>query len=199
MDPFLRIPRSLKILLPDGDMILVVLLFLFLILDVNGRNEYHAAVMQNSVSKAENIFESDIDANIDERDDRSGQTPLMMSVLMGRTDLVKFFLEKGADVTIPEKDGYTPVHGAGFQGRADIMEILIEHGLDPNDRHEDGFTPLHRACWGREERHTETVRVLLDAGVPATQPDAQGRTCAVLTNNDNTLHLIDDIRKHENL
>ena len=125
MDPFLRIPRSLKILLPDGDMILVVLLFLFLILDVNGRNEYHAAVMQNSVSKAEHIFESDIDANIDERDDRSGQTPLMMSVLMGRTDLVKFFLEKGADVTIPEKDGYTPVHGAGFQGRAQIMKILI--------------------------------------------------------------------------
>ena len=177
---------------------LLKLLFLLVVVGVKGRNKYHAAVLQNSVSRAERIFESNA-ADIDERDDRSGQTPLMMSVLMGYTDLVKFFLEKGADVTIPEKDGYTPVHGAGFQGRADIMEILIEHGLDPNDRHEDGFTPLHRACWGREERHTETVRVLLDAGVPATQPDAQGRTCAVLTNNDNTLHLIDDIRKHEYL
>ena len=176
-----------------------MLLCLVVVLGVNGRkNAYHVAVSQNSVSKAERVFESNA-ADIDERDNRSGQTPLMMSVLMGRTDLVKFFLEKGADVTIPEKDGYTPVHGAGFQGRADIMKILIEHGLDPSDRHQDGFTPLHRACWGREDRHTETVRVLLDAGVPATQPDAQGRTCAVMSNNDNTLHLIVDVRKHDNL
>ena len=42
-------------------------------------------------------------------------------------------------------------------------------------KHEDGFTPLHRACWGREARHTETVRVLLKAGAPPDDvgPDAR--------------------------
>ncbi len=36
------------------------------------------------------------------------------------------------------------------------------------------FTPLHRACWGAEKRHTDTVAVLLEAGVPFDQPAADG-------------------------
>ena len=46
----------------------------------------------------------------------SGQTPLMKSVLMGHTEIVKILLDlEEVDVTIGEKDGYTPMHGAGFQ------------------------------------------------------------------------------------
>jgi len=60
------------------------------------------------------------------------------------------------------------MHGAAFQGRPDIARELLRRGLDPNPRHADGFTPIFRACWGREERHTETVRVFLEAGVSAT-------------------------------
>lgn len=70
------------------------------------------------------------------------------------------------------------MHGAGFQGRAEIAKQLIAHGLNPSDRHVDGFTPLHRACWGQEQRHTETARVLLEAGVPADEapvPPQDGR------------------------
>ena len=36
------------------------------------------------------------------------------------------------------------------------------------------FTPLHRACWGAEKRHTDTVAVLLEAGVPFDQRAADG-------------------------
>ena len=70
--------------------------------------------------------------------------------------------------------GYTPMHGAGFQGRAEIAKLLIAHGLDPSDRHSDGFTPIHRACWGREQRHADTVRVLLKAGVPFDEAASNG-------------------------
>ena len=42
-----------------------------------------------------------------------GQSPLMHAVLGGKTEIVKFLLEKGADTSIAEKDGYTPMHGAG--------------------------------------------------------------------------------------
>ena len=73
----------------------------------------------------------------------------MTSVLSGKPALVKLLLERGADVTVPEKDGYTPAHGAGFQGRAEIMEMLHVHGIDVvNDVHSDGFTPLHRDAGG---------------------------------------------------
>ena len=95
-------------------------------------------------------------------------------MLSGKTGAVKFLLKRGADTAVAEKDGYTPMHGAGFQGRADIAEALIAHGLNPSDRHSDGFTPIHRACWGSEQRHTDTVRVLLEAGVKWNEPSDKG-------------------------
>lgn len=51
-------------------------------------------------------------ANINSKSPRGAQTPLMQSVLHGRTKMVEWCLENGADVTIGERDGYTPMHGA---------------------------------------------------------------------------------------
>ena len=104
-------------------------------------------------------------ADINARGD-GGQSPLMQAVLGGKINAVKYLLRKGADPTVAENDGYTPMHGAGFQGRAEIAEALIAHGLDARDLHEDGYEPIQRACWGGDARHTDTVRVFLDAGVP---------------------------------
>ncbi len=84
---------------------------------------------------------------------QGGQTPLMASVLGGKTTAVKCLLTSNlVDVTIGENDGYTPMHGAGFQGRAAIAKLLIEHGIPVSAVHEDGFAPIHRACWGKEQR-----------------------------------------------
>lgn len=96
-----------------------------------------------------------------------GQTPLMHSVLQGKTEAVRFFLRKHADVTIGEKDGYTPMHGAGFQGRADIAKLLIQHGVPPFGVHADGHTPMQRACWGKEQRHADTLAIFIEAGATA--------------------------------
>ena len=100
-----------------------------------------------------------------------GQTPIMHATLQGKVEAVRALLKLGADTTIGEKDGYTPMHGAGFQGRSEIAKLLIAHGLDPRDKHSDGYEPMHRAIWGREQRHTDTVKVFLDAGV---SPSAKG-------------------------
>jgi ankyrin repeat protein len=62
-------------------------------------------------------------------------------------------------------------------GRPEVISVLIDHGLDPSDRHKDGFTPIHRACWGKEARHTEAVRMLVEkGGVDPEQPDSSGKT-----------------------
>ena len=125
-----------------------------------------------------------------------GQTPLMHAVLQGRETAVQVLLDRGADTTIAEKDGYTPLHGAGFQGRANIAKLLLHHGLDPFDMHNDGYLPLHRACWGREDRHTETVKVFLQSGVPPNAPSKSGKTCMEMTNNEATKALLQQYTKH---
>merc|ERR1711872_912679 len=124
------------------------------------------------------------------RDKNSGQTPLMMSVLMGKVQIVKLLLaEDAVDVTVPEKDGYTPFHGAGFQGRAEIAKLLLQdkRNIDPNQKHKDGFTPMHRACWGQEKRHTDTVAMFVEVGNgPWDQKTSKGKTCMDITHNSGT-------------
>ena len=105
-------------------------------------------------------------ANINRVSPNGGQTLLMRAVLHGEKDKVEALLAIGADVNIPERNGYTPIHGAGFQGRDDIVPILIAAGMDPLNVHEDGFIAMRRAWWGDQQRHTDTVRVFLEAGVP---------------------------------
>jgi hypothetical protein len=99
-----------------------------------------------------------------------GQTPIFSAIIYGKTEVFKFLLSEGADLTITEGQNYTPLHGAGFQGRAEFVPLLVAAGLDPSERHKDGFTPIHRACWGKEQRHAETIKAFIDAGVPYDQP-----------------------------
>ena len=125
----------------------------------------------------EKLIKSAIDAGVDINSiGPGGQTPLMHAVLSGKVSAVKTLLKLGADTKIGEKDGYVPIHGAGFQGRAEIAQILIDHGVDPFDKHTDGYMPIHRACWGQEKRHTDTVKVFLENGVPYDQKAENGAT-----------------------
>ena len=127
-------------------------------------------------------------ANMNVQDEVNGQTALMRGTLHGWTSIVTYLLDQGADVNIGEKDGYTPAHGAGFQGRTNIMAILKDHGVDiMSPAEKDNFTPFHRACWGREERHTETIRYMLEQGMDVNKkggPDQ--RTCFQMTPNQKT-------------
>ena len=151
------------------------------------------AVRKDDVGKMKSILEKNRDnlgTFINTRDKNSGQTPLMMSILMGKVEIVRILLaEDVVDVTIPEKDGYTPYHGAGFQGRAEIAKLLLEdrRQIDPNLKHKDGFTPMHRACWGQEKRHTDTVAMFIEVGnVPWDQKTSDGKTCMEITHNSGT-------------
>jgi ankyrin repeat protein len=105
------------------------------------------------------------------------------------------------------------------------MALLVAHGLDANEYHSDGLAPLHRACRGNDMRcaaflfytlpiinrtnfdiystfafcrHTEVVRVLLDAKTDPLLPVRGwfksfllGFTCAGMTNNEHTTELLE--------
>ena len=83
-------------------------------------------------------------ADINVRDEQSGQTCLMAATLRGKINIVKYLFGEGADSSIGEHSGYTPPHGAAFQGRPDVMRFLSESGMDVHEFHQDGYAPLHR-------------------------------------------------------
>jgi ankyrin repeat protein len=127
----------------------------------------------------------------------SGYTCLMLSSLSGSPNAADFLLTKGANPKIEEKDGYTPMHGVGFQGRFNVLPVLLAHGLNPSDKHRDGYTPIHRAAWGTTERHTETVRALLEAGVSPFEVSKEGKTARQMSNNKATQKLLKKWEKKE--
>eukprot|EP01062_Namystynia_karyoxenos_P062940 TRINITY_DN55794_c0_g1_i1.p1 TRINITY_DN55794_c0_g1~~TRINITY_DN55794_c0_g1_i1.p1 ORF type:complete len:207 (+),score=81.69 TRINITY_DN55794_c0_g1_i1:81-623(+) len=149
----------------------------------------HEAVQSGRVKYVKEALAAGADIN---QIGSGGQSPLMAASLQGHARVAKHLLEQGADPKIAEKDGYTPMHGAGFQGRPEVAKVLLAAGLDRSERHKDGFTPLHRACWGREKRHAEMVRVLLEAGVSADEAADNGKTCRDMTHNPHTIKVLDE-------
>jgi len=132
-------------------------------------------------------------ASLNARFPGDGQTPLMRASLQGRAAAARELLALGADATVGEKDGYTPLHGAAFQGRAEVARVLLADERVPNERHRDGFYPAHRACWGRGDRYTDTLRVFLENGEPLDRRAGSGDTLLEVcrkTGNERSLDLL---------
>lgn len=72
-------------------------------------NDLFDALSKSDLEAASAALEAG--ASINALSPRGSQTPLMQAVLHGRTNIVAWCLENGADTTIPERDGYTPMHG----------------------------------------------------------------------------------------
>lgn len=126
----------------------------------------HKAVKTKDLEKLKELLASDDVHEMLDSPGPGGQTPLMKATLMGQLEMVKALLDAGANPLIAEKRGYTPAHGAAFQGRTEVMRELIARGIGVTHPHSDGYYPAHRAAWGREQKHTDTLKVLVEeAGV----------------------------------
>ncbi|PXY38808.1 ankyrin repeat domain-containing protein [Flavobacterium cheongpyeongense] len=73
------------------------------------------------------------------------RTPLTVAVGKGDIEIVKKFIEYGADVNQKSEDDMTPLMIAARYNRVEIMKILLANGARPNDKNERGFTALKYA------------------------------------------------------
>jgi uncharacterized protein len=87
-----------------------------------------------------------------------GESPLMMAVFRGQTELVKQMIAKGADVN---KTGWTPLHYAATTGNVPLISLLLEHHAYIDAESPNKTTPLMMAA------HYGTpgaVKLLLEEG-----------------------------------
>ena len=71
------------------------------------KGDIFTAISSGNVKKVEKELQSN--PNELNKIGSGGQSPLMNAVLSGKTEVVRFLLQEGADVTIGEQDGYTPM------------------------------------------------------------------------------------------
>lgn len=97
-----------------------------------------------------------------------GRTPLMTACYMGNMELVKLFIEHGANINALSRNGNrrsckdTPLMYAVLMGRKDVVLFLLEKKADVNLKSECGvITALHAAS---ANGMIDLVKILLDAG-----------------------------------
>lgn len=130
------------------------------------------AIDKNNLAQLNMALKSTHPKKVNEAD-AEGLTPLMVAVAGGKHKVIKALLKAGADTTTTNAAGLPVMHVAAENGHERVIQVLITHGLDANAMHaEDGLTPFHRAV---AKGHTDTVKSLLNAEVPADQPTADGR------------------------
>lgn len=71
-------------------------------------------------------------------------TPLCVAISKGEVEVVKKFVEYGADIN-EKTNGMTPLMYAARYNRVEIISFLLEKGADPKIKDERGYTALDHA------------------------------------------------------
>ena len=98
-------------------------------------------------------------AQIECRDHRIGNTPLIWASFHGRLQVIKVLVEKGANIEAISTDGHkTALLMAAYSGHADAVVYLLRQGARIDRANDRGDTSLSLATY---MNHTKTVEVLL--------------------------------------
>ncbi|KAJ1977990.1 hypothetical protein H4R35_002079 [Dimargaris xerosporica] len=91
--------------------------------------------------------------------DREGETALLKSAYQGHFAVVRYLLQRRADVQLADKDGWTTLHNASSRGDVKLVRWLCEKaGADVDVQNSQGYTPLMNAA---AMGHTLVAKYLL--------------------------------------
>lgn len=111
----------------------------------------HMAAANGPVYLAMTILNHDLDQLAINSKGRSGSTPLLLAVSVGKADIVKLLISRDADTNARDSSGKSPLCYAISRGYVEIDLALLEKGADISLRDQNGDTPLFRAIWARSE------------------------------------------------
>ncbi|XP_046550122.1 alpha-latroinsectotoxin-Lt1a-like isoform X1 [Haliotis rubra] len=90
------------------------------------------------------------------------RTPVMEAARRGHSDVVKFLVGRGADVSLEDSDGDNVLHVACRGGDLELVKLIVSSNLvDVNARNNDGRTAVD---WARNYRHQRVVEFLRSRG-----------------------------------
>jgi cytohesin len=99
----------------------------------------------------------------------SGNATLHSAISEGAMDVVKWFIERGADLEALDDKAQSPLYIATWRGDKAIVQLLIEYGASVNGQSgPDRRSIVHSAVLGG---HMDIVQLLLEAGADLTTKD----------------------------
>ena len=92
-------------------------------------------------------------------------------------DLVKYTIEKGADINCKTSDGFSPILLLCSNNNLKHIEALLQHEPQINCQDPEGWSPLMYAV---KHNHLTTVQLLLSNGADVNLQENQGKTALML-------------------
>ncbi|MBN1598075.1 MAG: ankyrin repeat domain-containing protein [Bacteroidales bacterium] len=155
------------------------LLFVFSLLlasnfsNAQHRSELHEPAGRGDLEAVKEKIENG--AKVDKKD-IAGQTPLMYAAEGGSIEVVKYLVEKGADVNAESgsKGRGTALIYAAAANRFEVVKYLLENGADIN-----ATTPYQNETalvWSVAMGHTDVVKLLVEKGADQEIKNRSGQT-----------------------
>jgi ankyrin repeat protein len=126
--------------------------------------------------------------------DICGWTALFHASSRGKSDIVKYLLEKGANATLTDMEGNNCLHIASqsWARGLDCCKLLVQEKMLVNIQNNKGETPLHLVT---TEQHEEICTILIENGADPNIKDKKEQTslhCAAKKGNFKSLKLLID-------
>lgn len=161
------------------------------IADPEARKKYlsEALILAAKNGNRELALQTLDEANVNLRDERDGETPLLIAIKRNQLPMARMLLRKGADQNVKDKGGKAPLILATELGMDTLIRDMIKAkdspGVDAGDG--KGFTPLQIAV---KKRHLKTIETLLGLGADKEAMNMFGETALDLAEESGNKELL---------
>uniref|UniRef100_A0A8C1ALT7 Euchromatic histone-lysine N-methyltransferase 2 n=2 Tax=Cyprinus carpio TaxID=7962 RepID=A0A8C1ALT7_CYPCA len=131
---------------------------------------HHAAKLGNLEVVLLLLSTGQVDINAQ---DSGGWTPIIWAAEHRHIDVIRALLNRGADVTLRDKEMNVCLHWASFSGCAEIAELVLNAGCPLTSINQHGDTPLHIAA---REGYIDCVTLFLSRGADIDIMNKEGDT-----------------------
>jgi ankyrin repeat protein len=157
--------------------------------DKEGRCALVAAAYNNRLEIADLLIAAGADVNMK---DNTLQSAYLISAMQGNVELLAKTLKAGADVHSTDSDNGTGLIRASDRGQVEIIRELLKTDIRVNHINRMSWTALMEAIMFGDggKRHTEIVRLLIEAGAEVNLPDRDGVTPLTVAKSKKYLDII---------
>lgn len=132
--------------------------------------------LRSAIMNGNNVFiEKIINIHGIEAFDGDKRTAIIWSSFFGQIEILKWLINKGANVNHQDKIGYSSLHFCGQEQNIEVAKILLENGADPNILDEHDNSPLWTALFNSKGKF-DLVRLLRLKGADPNPKNKHGRS-----------------------
>jgi len=164
-------------------LILINCLFLGAAIIVNAQEIFDTA-KGNDLAKAKSLIEAN--PRLVQVKDAGGRTPLHWACRGVHFEMLKFLVEKGADVNAKDNEGMTPLHSLAEKAHSQGIAFLLANKAEVNAQSGFRDTPLHYAV---QSGNADVVKLLLDNGADPTARNNMRSTALIRAVQENKIEL----------